>query len=83
MWYLCQTKKGAEQTAAINLLRQDYRVNLPKHELEPLFPGYLFVQVDDKPFAQIDSTRGVTKLVRFGDRLAVVPQSIVTGKQWL
>ena len=58
-------------------MRQDYTVNLPRHELEPLFPGYLFVQVDDKPFSQIDSTIGVMRLVRFGEQLAVVPQSVI------
>ena len=76
-WYLCQTKSGDEETARVNLERQGYRVHLPRLDDEPPFPGYLFVAVDERPFAPIDSTRGVIRLVRFGDRLATVPQSIV------
>lgn len=77
MWYLCQTKSRDEVTAQINPERQGYQVNLPSLDSEPLFPGYLFIKVDERPFAPINSTRGVMKLVRFGDQLAIVPHSII------
>ena len=77
MWYLCQTKARDENRAKINLERQGYRVNVPTLDSAPLFPGYIFVQVDHKPFAPINSTRGVLCLVRFGIELAIVPDDEV------
>lgn len=80
-WYLCQTKVRDESRAKINLERQGYVTNLPTLDQSPLFPGYLFVLVDGKPFAPINSTRGVIHLVKFGDQLALVPDGIIQGLQ--
>lgn len=76
-WYLVQTKVKDEFTAQCNLERQDYETHLPLLDDQPLFPGYIFVAVDEKPFAPINSTRGVLKLVRFGEALAIVPTSLI------
>jgi len=80
-WYLCQTKARDEIRAKINLERQGYTVNVPTLDNDPLFPGYIFIKVDDKPFTAINSTRGVLHLVRFGQDLAIVPQRIVQELQ--
>ena len=77
-WYLVQTKAQDENRARINLERQGYKVNVPTLDGAALFPGYIFVQVDERPFAPINSTRGVLHLVRFGQQLAIVPSSVVT-----
>lgn len=44
-----------------------------------MFPGYLFISLNlpKQNTAPIRSTRGVIGLVRFGDRLLPVPDSIV------
>jgi len=79
-WYVVATRPRQESVARDHLTRQGYSVLLPEISLkkrrqsrwvvviEPLFPGYLFVQLafgqDDT--APIRSTRGCRDLVRFG-----------------
>jgi transcriptional antiterminator RfaH len=47
--------------------------------VEPLFPRYLFIHIDpdENNLAPVRSTRGVTGLVRFGDKLTPVPDSAI------
>lgn len=46
---------------------------------EPLFPRYLFLQANSQQqnLAPVRSTRGVLNMVRFGTKLAVVPNNII------
>ncbi len=84
-WYLLQTKARREAVARENLERQGYltwlprlRVRRPRSErIEPLFPGYLFVQLspDVDNFGPIRSTVGVLRLIRFGAAYARVPDA--------
>ena len=92
-WYLAQCKPNATQIAIRNLENQGFKSFLPLQEgtkrkgkgfqqqIRPLFPGYLFVQLDaDKgPWRKINSTRGIARLVRLGAKLSVVPNAIITG----
>jgi transcriptional antiterminator RfaH len=90
-WYAVHTKGRQESVAEENLSRQGYVVHLPllraprrsrgrwREAVEPLFPGYLFVELDlalDNP-APIRSTRGVTGLVRFGGHARPMPEGVV------
>ncbi|HEX4879556.1 MAG TPA: transcriptional activator RfaH [Limnobacter sp.] len=94
-WYVMYTKPRMEAVAQDNLLRQNYRVFFPRalvrkrratqgmvEVVEPLFPRYLFVQleqgVDD--FSKLRSTKGCVDLVKFGGKPAPVPQGLV---QWI
>lgn len=88
---MVQTKPRKESVAIENLERQGYiaycpRIALSKRRrqrwqniVEPLFPGYLFVQLSagEDDFSPIRSTVGVLGLVRFGGRPAVISQSII------
>jgi len=90
-WYLVQCKPNAAQVAIRNLENQNLGTFLPLHEItkrkgkifqqqiRPLFPGYLFVQIDPNqgPWRQVNSTRGVSRLVRLGAEPSVVPNEIV------
>lgn len=90
-WLVVHTKVRQEEVAARNLERQGYMVYLPqikllkrirgrqRFRLEPLFPRYLFVRplVADQSISSIRSTVGVSSLVRFGHRLAVIRDEIV------
>jgi transcriptional antiterminator RfaH len=90
-WYAVQTKPRQEATAELNLERQGYNTYLPKILLrkrrrdkwnkvvEPLFPRYLFIQVDTKhqSLAPVRSTVGVAALVRFGRLLRPVPNNVI------
>ncbi len=82
-WYLVHTKPRQEACALQNLERQGYDCYLPllaSEKLikgavtklaEPLFPRYLFIRLDTgdsaKSWSPIRSTRGVSKLVGFGN----------------
>ena len=90
-WYVVHTKPGGELMAEGNLLRQGYTVYLPRYlkrrrharQIEaikvPLFPRYLFVQLDlqrDR-WRPILSTYGVSNIVAFGRGPAAVPEGVV------
>ncbi|MDC1036177.1 transcriptional activator RfaH [Alphaproteobacteria bacterium] len=90
-WYLVQCKPNAAQIAVRNLENQSFGTFLPLQEItkrkgkifhrqiRPLFPGYLFVQInpDHGPWRQVNSTRGVSRLLRLGAEPGVVPNKIV------
>ena len=94
-WYVVQTQTHAENKAAANLLRQEFSVYLPRYQKRrrharktemvaaPLFPRYIFVGVDmeTQRWRSIQSTFGVSHLVRNGDAPAAVSASVVEALQ--
>ena len=90
-WYAVYSKPHKEPLAEENLQRQGFEVYLPRckpargsrirwrDRIEPLFPRYLFVRMDPEQqnAGVLRSTKGVIGLVRFGDRLGVVPESFM------
>lgn len=90
-WYVVQTQVNAEAKAARNLIRQGFDIYLPRYlkrrsharKIEkvaaPLFPRYLFVQVDmaTQRWRSIQSTFGVSRLVTNGSDPAPVAREVV------
>ena len=82
-WYLIKTKPRQEKKAKQNLENQSYEVFCPiaklNNKLVVLFPGYLFVQLNEKTqnCSPINSTKGVSHFVKFGLNFAKVPNSVV------
>jgi transcriptional antiterminator RfaH len=90
-WYVAQTHPHAETKASGHLRRQGFAIYLPRYLKQrrharrveqiaaPLFPGYVFVSVDltTQRWLSIDSTFGVSKLVRNGKVPAAVPQPVI------
>ena len=90
-WFAVQSKPRQEQVAQEHLQRQDFETYLPmlsvrrqrrgqwQTVVEPLFPRYLFIQIDinQQSLAPVRSTRGVAQLVRFGHLLHAVPDSVI------
>ena len=82
-WYLIKTKPQQEAIATQNLTNQNFNVFFPKavinNKTTPLFPSYLFIQLDDKTqnWTPIRSTKGVSNFVRFGLSFAKVPNQII------
>lgn len=92
-WYLIHTKPRLEQCALENLQNQGYACFLPQIRVEklrrgklvevdePLFPRYFFIQLDTGNQAQswhpIRSTKGVSRLVSFGQEPAKVSDELV------
>jgi transcriptional antiterminator RfaH len=94
-WYLVYTKPHKEHVAKENLERQGYATYLPMtvirrrrmgrgtDRVEPLFPRYLFIQLDTETdnWAPIRSTIGVNSMVRFGMYPSVVPDLLIKELQ--
>ncbi len=90
-WYLIYSKPRQEDTAKQNLERQGYSTYLPLLRtprrrmerriirIEPMFPRYLFIQLDTETdnWAPIRSTLGVSTLVRFGMTPSPVPDDLI------
>ena len=82
-WYLIKTKPRQEKKAKQNLANQGYEVFCPiaklNNKLVVLFPGYLFIQLNDKTqnWSPINSTKGVSYFVKFGLNFAKVPNSVI------
>ena len=82
-WYLIKTKPRQEKIAKQNLENQGYVTFCPitkiNNKLVILFPGYLFVQLNDKTqnWSPIYSTKGVSHFVKFGLNFAKVPTSVI------
>lgn len=90
-WYLIHTKPCGEVMAQVNLQRQGFGVYLPRvlltvrrrgrwqEAIAPLFPRYLFLQLNEgrQALAPVRSSVGVSAVVRFGPQCAVVPDQIV------
>jgi len=86
-WYVVRTKPKQEFRALAHLNNQNFSCFLPTLEVEricrkkkkicvePLFSRYLFIRLDNLigSWTKIRSTRGVTDLLKFGDRLATLP----------
>ena len=92
-WYAVHTHPQAEGRAAFHLTRQGYGVYLPRylkrrsharkvdHVPAPLFPRYLFVNIDESAgrWRSINSTVGVSHLVCQGTRPMEVPGEIIAS----
>lgn len=92
-WYVVRTQINAEAKAARNLLRQGFDVYLPHYlkqrsharKIEkvpsPLFPRYMFVQIDmaTQRWRSIQSTFGVSHLVLNGSDPARVALEVINS----
>ena len=82
-WYLIKTKPRQEKIAKKNLENQGYGAFCPitkiNNKLAVLFPGYLFVQLNEKTqnWSPINSTKGVSHFVKFGSNFAKVPINVI------
>lgn len=93
-WYLVHCKPRQDERAEEHLLRQGYACYRPRLQrerlvrgrrqsvVESLFPGYLFIQLNpDSNWSPLRSTRGVNRLVRFGEYPLQVPSSLIDSLQ--
>ena len=90
-WYALQLKPAQGDRALANLQNQDIACFYPKitvekikvgkrtQKLEPLFPGYLFVNLEqtDPMWAKLRSTRGVIRVVSFANKPAAMSDDVV------
>jgi transcriptional antiterminator RfaH len=90
-WYCARTKPKHEHLVAANLTRNlglevfNPRLKLERSTrrgvvrvVESLFPCYIFVRCDVEQKAdEIRYVSGMSSLVRFGDKIAVVPEEVI------
>lgn len=90
-WFTVYAKPRQERMAMEHLQRQGFQCFLPmainpyqrrstkSARIEPLFPRYLFLNAaaDQQSLGPVRSTRGVSSLVRFGTKLATVPERVI------
>tara|TARA_Y100001001_G_scaffold148418_1_gene157342 strand:+ start:743 stop:1222 length:480 start_codon:yes stop_codon:yes gene_type:complete len=90
-WYALQHKPAQGDRALTHLQNQDIACFYPKitvekikagkrtKKLEPLFPGYLFVNLEqtDPMWAKLRSTRGVLRIVGFANRPAAISDDVI------
>lgn len=90
-WFAVYTRPRQERIALEHLERQAFHCFLPmavnpyqrrserKRRIEPLFPRYLFLNAvpDQQSLGPVRSTRGVATLVRFGQKLARLPEPVI------
>ena len=89
-WILVYTKAQEEQKAKRNLQNQGFEIFLPmiafaklnqskSITLKAMFPRYLFVKINTEldKWNRIKSTRGVSHMVVFGQRLAEIPNQVI------
>lgn len=93
-WYLIQCKPRQDERAEENLQRQGYTCYRPRHSCErllrgkrqqveeSLFPGYLFIQLSQLDnWAPLRSTRGVSRVVGFGNQPLAVSSELIDNLQ--
>lgn len=89
-WYLVQCKPRQDERAEENLSRQGFECYRPRLTREALvrgkrklistslFPGYLFIHLGEgDDWSPLRSTRGVSRLVQFGDHPSRVPLHLI------
>jgi transcriptional antiterminator RfaH len=90
-WYVIHTKPRQEEHARENLERQGYTTYCPYISVskrrrnawqtvsEPLFPRYLFIELTEgeDDFGPIRSTLGVSNMLRFGGKPAIIGNDII------
>lgn len=90
-WYALQHKPAQGERALTHLQNQEIACFYPKimvekikagkrtKKLEPLFPGYLFVNLEqtDPMWAKLRSTRGVLRIVGFANKPAPIGDSVI------
>lgn len=94
-WYAVQTHPNRENLAVEHLKRQGFSVWMPmcgriirharksKRVRRPLFPGYLFINLDVEAaqWRSINGTIGVNRIVSFGQRPAPVAAKFIDALQ--
>jgi len=95
-WYVLYTKPKNEKKVAERLTAEGYNVYCPLHKVkrqwgyrvktieEPLFKGYLFIQVEDHKRDQVFSFPGTVRYLFWLRRPSMVRDAeIKTSQEWL
>ena len=85
-WLVVRYKINEYQRFIINLQNQDIQFYIPrifintnkdKNKSEILFPGYGFIRLAQTNLQALANTLGLINIIKFGDRLAIVENSMI------
>jgi transcriptional antiterminator RfaH len=89
-WYVLQTKPKQEARAELNLSRWQIETLAPRlrepqqsrsgeasYRIVPLFPNYLFARFDAARIAKVRLTRGIQRVVGFGECATPIDDDII------
>lgn len=90
-WFILQLKPNCAYIASRNLARQGFNTFMPTEDVvvrrsgkfarvrRLIFPGYAFIELNpiEGPWRTVNSTTGVSRLVRFGLYPVSVPSEII------
>ena len=90
-WYAIQTHPQQEERTDSNLrawgletfnpklkVRRSNQIGRPVHVTKPLFPQYIFARFNaNRLLGKVNFTRGVRKVVSFGNRLAPIDEQVI------
>jgi transcriptional antiterminator RfaH len=93
LWYVVHTRPNSESKADVNLRRQGFSTYLPRYQRQikharkvevvtrPLFPRYLFVELDlaHDQWRSIQSTFGISQIVLAGGQPQALPDGVVAA----
>ena len=81
VWIVATYKINELKRLQENLQNQDFEYYHPKIKImnqnllvkeEPLFPGYIFIYSCIKNYSKIKYTRGISKVIRFNNNIAIL-----------
>ena len=85
-WYIIHIKPAKEQVVKAQLSRIGIETFYPKirvkkgktEKVEPMFPLYMFAKFSlEKDFINVNYTRGVRRVVRFGENVPSVSEELI------
>ncbi len=95
LWHAVYTYPRAEKKVVRRLKRSDIQAYLPlrtvkrkwsdrtAHVEEPLFPNYVFVNVNEAGVLKTLRTNGVSRFVSFNNRRAIIPEDQIETIRWI
>jgi transcriptional antiterminator RfaH len=91
-WLVVTYKINELKKVERNLLNQKFEYYLPKitrkkinfkPKIEALFPGYIFVNTNLEKYKDLKYTKGIGKIIQFGDNIAKVSNEEIESMKML
>ena len=91
-WIVATYKSNEVKRVERNLLNQNFDFYLPKiiikkintkPKVEVLFPGYIFVNTNLDKYKSLKYTKGIGKIIQFGDNIANVSNEEIESMKML
>ena len=89
-WLIALYKINEFRRVEDNLLNQKFDYYLPKittkkinsdPKIEALFPGYIFINTSIENYSVLKYTKGIKKVLKFGDNIAFLPNEDIIAMQ--